>query len=42
MRVMLEELLPRIESIQVTGDPKVVQTNFVGGLRKLPVNLVLR
>ncbi|MFD0311015.1 cytochrome P450 [Streptomyces sp. NPDC127119] len=42
LRVMLEELLPRIRSIEITGERKVVRTNFVGGLRKLPVRLELR
>lgn len=42
MGLMFEELLPRIESIEITGDRKVVQTNFVGGLKNLPVHLVLR
>ncbi|AEH07877.1 MULTISPECIES: cytochrome P450 [Protofrankia] len=42
LRIMLEELLPRVESLEVTGDRKVVQTNFVGGLRRLPVRLELR
>lgn len=42
MRIMFEELLPRIESIEITGDRKVVRTNFVGGLRNLPVSLTLR
>ena len=32
LRVMFEELLPRIKRIEITGDRKVVQTNFVGGL----------
>lgn len=41
LRIMWEELLPRIRSVQVTGERKVVQTNFVGGLRKLPVRLEL-
>ncbi|SNQ47726.1 Cytochrome P450-terp [Frankia canadensis] len=41
LRVMLEELLPRLVSIEVTGPRKVVQTNFVGGLRRLPVSLEL-
>ncbi|MGW6199732.1 cytochrome P450 [Kribbella sp. NPDC055110] len=41
LRVLFEELLPRIKSIDVTGDRKVVQTNFVGGLRNLPVRLEL-
>lgn len=42
LRIILEELLPRIEKVEVTGDRKVVQTNFVGGLKNLPVRLVLR
>jgi cytochrome P450 len=41
LRVMLEELLPRLASLEVTGDRKVVQTNFVGGLRRLPMRLEL-
>ncbi|AJE87292.1 Linalool 8-monooxygenase [Streptomyces albus] len=41
LRIMLEELLPRIQSIEVAGERKVVQTNFVGGLRKLPLRLTL-
>jgi cytochrome P450 len=41
MRIMFEELLPRLKSVQVTGARKPVQTNFVGGLRKLPVRLEL-
>ena len=41
LRVMLEELLPRIVSLEITGDRKVVQTNFVGGLRRLPMRVEL-
>ncbi|WP_216892869.1 cytochrome P450 [Nocardia alni] len=39
LKIMLEELLPRLAEIEVTGDPKMIQTNFVGGLRRLPVRL---
>ncbi|MGW6356362.1 cytochrome P450 [Streptomyces sp. NPDC055092] len=42
LRIMLEELLPRIVGLCITGDRKVVQTNFVGGLKNLPVRLELR
>lgn len=42
LRIMFEELLPRLESLEITGARKVVQANFVGGLRNLPVTLVLR
>jgi cytochrome P450 len=41
LRVMLEELLPRLVSLEVTGARKVVQTNFVGGLRRLPMRVEL-
>ena len=41
LRVMLEELLPRLVSLEITGDRKLVQTNFVGGLRRLPMRLEL-
>jgi cytochrome P450 len=40
LRVMLEELLPQLISLTVAGNRKVVQTNFVGGLRRLPMRVV--
>ncbi|MEZ2391946.1 cytochrome P450 [bacterium RCC_150] len=42
LRIMLEELLPRIESLELTGERKVIQTNFVGGLKNRPIRMVLR
>ena len=36
LQIMLEELLPRLSGIEITGPIKVLQTNFVGGLRSLP------
>ncbi|MCW2786674.1 MAG: Linalool 8-monooxygenase [Marmoricola sp.] len=41
LRVMFEELLPRISALEIVGERKVVQTNFVGGLKNLPVSLTL-
>jgi len=35
------ELLPRIESIELNGDPELVATTFVGGLKHLPVRYTL-
>ena len=35
------ELLPRLESIELTGDPQLVATTFVGGLKHLPVRYSL-
>ncbi|WP_368680243.1 cytochrome P450 (plasmid) [Rhodococcus opacus] len=37
LRIMFEELLPKINKIDVVGDLKVIQTNFVGGLKNAPV-----
>jgi cytochrome P450 len=39
LKVMFEELLPHIASIHVTDQTKVIQTNFVGGLKNMPVAL---
>jgi cytochrome P450 len=39
MKVMLEELLPRLEKVEITGDIKFLQTNFVGGIKKLPARI---
>jgi cytochrome P450 len=42
LRVMYEELLPLIVGGEFTGERKVVQTNFVGGVKNLPMTLELR
>ena len=39
LKVILQELLPRLNRVEVSGGPKMIQTNFVGGLRHLPVHL---
>jgi cytochrome P450 len=31
------ELIPRLESIELAGDPELVATTFVGGLKHLPI-----
>jgi cytochrome P450 len=35
------ELLPRLNSIELTGDPELIATTFVGGLKHLPVRYSL-
>ncbi|OBF17706.1 cytochrome P450 [Mycobacterium kubicae] len=35
------ELLPRLKSIELAGDPQLVATTFVGGLKHLPVRYSL-
>lgn len=39
LRIMAEELLPKIESIELTATSRVVQTTFVGGLKNMPVKI---
>jgi cytochrome P450 len=41
LRILLEELLPRVRNIEPIGPRKVLQTNFVGGLKSLPVRFEL-
>lgn len=41
LKVMFEELIPRLESIEVLGSGSVTQTNFVGGLKHLPAKLTI-
>ncbi|MCV7260060.1 cytochrome P450 [Mycobacterium shimoidei] len=36
------ELLPRLKSIELAGDPQLVATTFVGGLKHLPVRYSFR
>jgi hypothetical protein len=37
IRLMFEELLPRIRSIEVTGEVTRVRSNFINGIKKFPV-----
>jgi cytochrome P450 len=41
LKIMFEELLPRISDLELAGERKVVQTNFVGGLKNLPIKFQL-
>jgi cytochrome P450 len=38
-RIMFEELLPRLASIELTGPPRRVQSNFTNALKALPVRV---
>jgi cytochrome P450 len=40
IRLMFEELLPRIKDIELTGDVKRVRSNFVNGIKRFPVKVV--
>lgn len=37
MRVLYEELLPHLKSVELAGEPRLVETNFVGGYKSLPI-----
>jgi cytochrome P450 len=37
LTILWEELLPKLKSVELAGEPKYLQTNFVGGLKSLPI-----
>ncbi|MEW2117799.1 cytochrome P450 [Streptomyces sp. NPDC005474] len=41
IRIMFEELIPRIADIRLAGDAPRVRSNFVNGIKKLPVEVTL-
>ncbi len=41
LRVYLEELVDRVERIELAGDPVRQRTNFTNGLKRLPVRVTL-
>ena len=42
MNSFFTELVPRISSIELAGEPDYVATTFVGGLKHLPIRYTLR
>ncbi|WP_243711051.1 cytochrome P450 [Actinomadura sp. KC216] len=41
MRIMFEELLPRLSDIRLAGDVTRVRSNFVNGIKQMPVTVTL-
>ncbi|WP_433475206.1 cytochrome P450 [Spirillospora sp. CA-142024] len=41
VRAFFEELLPRLDTIELAGSPESIATTFVGGLKRLPVRYSL-
>jgi cytochrome P450 len=37
MRILFEELLPRLRSLELDGQPRWAESGFVGGLKTLPI-----
>ncbi len=42
MNSLFTELVPRLESIELAGEPELTATTFVGGLKHLPIRYSLR
>lgn len=42
LKVEFEELLRRVRSFELTGEPQRVRSNFVGGLKHLPVRITAK
>lgn len=37
MRILFEELLPRLKRVELDGEPRYAEASFVGGLKTLPI-----
>lgn len=42
IRLMFEELIPRLQSIELNGEVRSVRSNFVNGIKTLPVKVTTR
>ncbi|WP_026414051.1 cytochrome P450 [Actinomadura oligospora] len=42
VRAFFEELLPRLETLELDGEPTGTATTFVGGLKRLPIRYTLK
>lgn len=41
IKALLTELIPRLQSVELAGDPALVQSTFVSGLKRLPLRYEL-
>jgi cytochrome P450 len=41
MRILFQELLPRLKSIELAGTPRNTRANFVSGLKTLPIRFAM-
>jgi cytochrome P450 len=37
LKAMFTALLPRLDSVELAGEPELMKTLFVGGLKHLPI-----
>ncbi len=42
IRVLLEELLPRVQSASISGPIEYLRSNFIGGMKHLPLTITTR
>ncbi len=42
MRALFEELLPRLATLELDGEPRRSETQFIGGPKQLPIRWTLR
>jgi cytochrome P450 len=42
MNSLFSELLPRLDAIELAGEPEPSATTFVGGLKHLPIRYSLK
>jgi cytochrome P450 len=42
LRALLAELIPRLDHVELAGEPALMKTLFVGGLKRLPIRYSVR
>jgi cytochrome P450 len=42
MRILFEELIPRLDEIELAGDAELIKASFVSGLKHLPIKYTMR
>jgi cytochrome P450 len=42
IKIMFEDLLPRITSVQQMGDVSRLRSNFINGIKRFPVQVELK
>jgi hypothetical protein len=42
LRSMFAHLVPRLESLELAGEPRTAKTTFVGGHKTVPIRYTLR
>ncbi|MFM8626032.1 MAG: cytochrome P450 [Actinomycetota bacterium] len=42
IKALLAELIPRLDAIELAGEPALMKTIFVGGLKRLPIRYTMR